>query len=145
LFIINVKYSVIHRFKGRKRTKKGNKEKFETTEKPKRSKAKYIAGVIIVAIVGRFCIIGYHLATRQPHIELLNASGELTDSKIKTTATLQNSGAANGIATIRHKTYCSGTTFETQRKGSSHSNSMEHVNPQAPTFSEVHRSFFAEL
>jgi len=106
----------MHSFKGGKRTKKGNKEKFETTEKPKRSKAKYIAGVIIVAIVGRFCIIGYHLATRQPHIELLNASGQITDSKIKVTATLQNSDDADEIAAIRHKTYCSSTTFETQRK-----------------------------
>ena len=87
----------------------------ETTEKPKRSKAKHIAGVIIVAIVGVFCIIGYHLATPQPYIELLNASGEITDSKIKVTATLQNSDA-DGIATIRHKTYYSDTTFETQRK-----------------------------
>jgi len=114
LFIINVKYSVIHRFKGRKITKK--KEKLETTEKPKRSKAKRIAGVIITAIVGAFYIIGYHPATRQPHIELSNASGEITDSKIKVTATLQNSDNTDGIATTRHKTYCSDTTFETQRK-----------------------------
>jgi len=88
----------------------------ETTEKPKRSKAKHIAGVIIVAIVGVFCIIGYHLATPQPYIELLNASGEITDSKIKVTATLQNSGDAGGITAIRHKTYCNGTILETQRK-----------------------------
>jgi len=64
----------------------------ETTEKPKRSKAKHITGVIIIAIVDAFCIIGYNLATRQPHIELLNASREITDSKTKVTATLQNSG-----------------------------------------------------
>lgn len=88
----------------------------EITEKPKRSKAKYIAGFIIVAIVGAFCIIGYHLATRQPHIELLDVSGEITYSKIKVTATLQNSGDADGITAIRHKTYCNGTAFETQRK-----------------------------
>ena len=80
-----------HSFKGRKRTKP-KKEKSEITEKPKRSKAKCIASVIITAIVDAFCIIGYHLATRQPHIELLDASGEITDSKIKVTATLQNSG-----------------------------------------------------
>ena len=82
----------------------------ETTEKPKRSKAKYIA------IVGAFYIIGYHPATRQPHIELLNASGEITDSKIKVTARLQNSDNTPGIAATRHKTQCSSTTFETQRK-----------------------------
>ena len=77
------------------REQKKNKEKFETTEKPKRSKAKHIA------IVDAFYIIGYHPATRQPHIELLNASGEITDSKIKVTATLQNSGDTDGIATTR--------------------------------------------
>lgn len=66
---------------GRKSTK--GKEKFETTERPKRSKAKHVAGVITTAIVGAFYIIGYHPATRQPHIELLNASGEMIDPKLK--------------------------------------------------------------
>jgi len=116
----------------------------ETTEKPKRSKVKYIAGVNITAIVGAFCIISYHLATRQPHIELLNASGQITDSKIEVTATLQNSGDADGIASIRYKTYCSGTTFEIQKR-SFRPSSMEHVNPQAPTFSKGPQKSFVEL
>jgi len=98
---------------GQEENKKREKEKFETTEKPKRSKAKYIAGVIITAIVGAFCIISYHLTTRQPHIELLDGVKRLQNPKTKVTATLQNCGDAGGIASIRYKTYCSRTTFET--------------------------------
>jgi hypothetical protein len=101
LFVNYVKIISYAQLLGQKENKKREKEKSETTEKPKRSKVKYIAGVIIIAIVGAFCIIGYHLATRQPPIELLNASEEITDSKIKITATLQNSGDVDGIAATK--------------------------------------------